>query len=207
MRQLAIVVLALSLAAHLSAATRTWTGAAGNNWTVASNWSGGSAPVAGDDLVFPASGANQNTTTNDFPSGTLFHSIVFSGGGYSLNGNGFTIGAGGISVTDGLHSIYPTITLGAPQTWVLATGSAAIGIPGAINLNGMALTIGGGLPGPISPVLSSVTGNGSINVNGPPAVLTVLGNDNTTAPLTATNIAIVIGGTYPAPIILGDSAA
>lgn len=36
-----------------SAATRTWTGTTSGSWSVASNW-GGTAPVTGDDLVFPA---------------------------------------------------------------------------------------------------------------------------------------------------------
>ena len=39
--------------------------------------------MAGDDLLFP-SGAARLSNSNNFPSGTVFHSVTFSGGGYSL---------------------------------------------------------------------------------------------------------------------------
>src|SRR5947199_46090 len=62
---LALVAAALTPASAL-AATRTWTGAAADgDWTEPANW-GGLAPVAGDDLVFPA-GALRLTNTNNFP--------------------------------------------------------------------------------------------------------------------------------------------
>src|SRR4051812_33447247 len=75
---LSFVILFLGLAPHAFAATRTWTGAgADNSMTDAGNW-GGSAPVAGDDLVFPVS-TSPGGADNDFPAGTVFHSITFSG--------------------------------------------------------------------------------------------------------------------------------
>ena len=58
-------------AAPADAATRTWSGAGGNDqWMTAANWQGGVAPVAGDDLVFPVGGL-QTTNGNDFPVGTI----------------------------------------------------------------------------------------------------------------------------------------
>ena len=46
-----------------AAATATWTGGgADNNWTNALNW-GGTAPVAGDDLVFPVGAARRAIPT------------------------------------------------------------------------------------------------------------------------------------------------
>jgi autotransporter-associated beta strand protein len=76
----------------------TWTGAVpvGSpgvfDWSTAANWDI-RAPVAGDDLVFPAQapGAGLNTT-NDLHSGTEFNSITISGSGYSLSGNPITLG-------------------------------------------------------------------------------------------------------------------
>src|SRR5437763_1419024 len=115
-----VIILSLLWAAHLAAATRTWTGAGGNNWTIAANWKEGGAPVAGDDLVFPAGAANQLTTNNDFPANTSFNSIAFTGGSYRLNGIAITIGAGGIHTTLSaggtdfeLHNIRMPVTLGA----------------------------------------------------------------------------------------------
>ena len=75
--------------------TRTWTGAGtDNNWTTPANW-GGTAPLPGDDLVFPA-GAARLSNTNDFPAATSFTSITISGTGYTLSGNSVALGATGI---------------------------------------------------------------------------------------------------------------
>lgn len=92
----ALGVLALPLAAGSpvgvsAASTRTWTGAdAGNsNWTDPDNWDTG-APLAGDSLVFP-DGAQRKGNTNDFPAGTDFQDITFTGGGYEIDGNGLDL--------------------------------------------------------------------------------------------------------------------
>src|SRR5579872_1715590 len=95
---LAGVTLAL-LSPTAFAATQTWTGTTSGSWSVASNW-GGTAPLPGDDLVFPAAGANQSTT-NDLPSGLPFNSITLSGGSYTLGGNSITLSGGGILTTGG----------------------------------------------------------------------------------------------------------
>ena len=61
---------------YVAATVRTWTGGgADNNWTTLANW-GGTAPVAGDDLVFPG-GAARLSNTNNFGAGTAFNSIRF----------------------------------------------------------------------------------------------------------------------------------
>jgi autotransporter-associated beta strand protein len=79
------------------AATRIWDGGAvlNDRWTDARNWVGNVAPVAGDNVEFPAGiGALDRTTNNDFPAGTLFNSIIFSGDDYTLSGNAVTLGSG-----------------------------------------------------------------------------------------------------------------
>lgn len=85
------------LETRLAPATRIWDGgsAIGNNWTDAANWVGDVAPVANDDLVFPA-GAARLGAANDFLPGTPFNSIRFTAGGYSLNGNQVVLGPGGM---------------------------------------------------------------------------------------------------------------
>ena len=74
-----------------AADTRTWTGgdAVNSNWTDPDNWDLG-APVAGDSLVFPESAA-RNGNTNDFPDGTAFADITFTGGGYEVDGNDLSL--------------------------------------------------------------------------------------------------------------------
>src|SRR5262245_41342632 len=67
----------------------TWHGGAlfTHVWTAKNNWVGNVAPVPGDDLVFPANADRRTTNINDFPPGTGFRSITFTGGGYQLNGD------------------------------------------------------------------------------------------------------------------------
>ncbi|MEI6400271.1 MAG: autotransporter-associated beta strand repeat-containing protein [bacterium] len=91
------------------AATRTWTGTTSGAWSVASNW-GGTAPVTGDDLVFP-SGASNLSNTNDLTENTIFNSITFSGSGYTLSGNPIILGAGLAGITDSAASGGNTIAL------------------------------------------------------------------------------------------------
>ena len=67
--------------------TRTWTGGGGGQlWSDPGNWSGGVAPAAGDNLVFPALNVNKQLT-NDYPQGTLFGSITVDDN-YFMTGSG-----------------------------------------------------------------------------------------------------------------------
>ena len=84
------------------------------------NW-GGTAPVAGDDLVFPANALN-TTNTNDLPADTAFDSIsLFPIPSYTVTGNAIVLGPGGLriggDVTFGL-----SVTLAADQTWMTRSG-------------------------------------------------------------------------------------
>jgi autotransporter-associated beta strand protein len=107
---------------------RVWSGAdlGRTNWSDALNWVGNAIPTAGMDVIFPA-GASQLTTTNDLPSGTVFNSLQFLAGGYTLNGNAITLSAGTASDPGGLLATEPggsgatTTTVNIPIT--LATGS------------------------------------------------------------------------------------
>ena len=139
-RRLALFCLGILLSTlPLSAATVTWTGTTSNLWSVAANW-GGTAPVAGDDLVFPNGAANQSTS-NDFPAGTSFNSISITGGTYTLAGNAITLGAGGLSVSVPSQQISLPITLGASQTWQTTVNTADFTDSGNVNLNGATLTL------------------------------------------------------------------
>jgi hypothetical protein len=208
MRQL-VVILLLLWAADLSAATRTWTGAAGNNWTIASNWKEGGAPVAGDDLVFPAGAANQRTSNNDFPANTSFNSVAFTGGSYLLGGNAITIGAGGIHSTLSaggtdfeLQSLAMPVTVGVSQTWNLVNGFSGVSLESSINLNGMSLAIMD--DGNVAPVIGSgFTGSGSISLTGPAGGFNLNGTSTSTAPFTITNDTVFLKGTYLGPFTLG----
>lgn len=86
-------VLAVPATTFAAADVCTWTGAANANWNNASNWTGcdnGNLPETGDALIFPASASNK-TMNNDFVS-LQASSLTFNGTGYTINGNGFTVG-------------------------------------------------------------------------------------------------------------------
>jgi autotransporter-associated beta strand protein len=155
-------LLLVLLAPSVLAATRTWTGANGVSWSDAGNW-GGTAPVAGDALVFP-SGASNLTNTNNLPAGTLIQSIVIEDE-YQLNGNGIVIGAGGITAnTLGTPGISIPLQLGAAQTWTnIHAPFPELILSGAVELSGFALTLGGSSYGRIT---GTISGSGSITKSG-----------------------------------------
>lgn len=110
------------------AATRTWDGgAADNNWNSATNWSTDTAPVAGDDLVFPANIADRETV-NNITAGTSFNSITFSGSPssdsrYFISGNSIAVVAGITnSMADTGHIFENNVALTSSQT--LNTGAS-----------------------------------------------------------------------------------
>ena len=125
---------------------KTWIGGGANNhWTTAANWTGGSAPQAGDNLVFP-SGVASFSSVNDFPSSTSFESITISGGGYSLTGNGISLFAGILeevaSGQDNSVSI-PIKLLGSQGFHTTGGPSRRLTFHGGIDTNGNILTLEG----------------------------------------------------------------
>jgi len=97
-------------------ATATWTGGGtDDNWTTADNW-GGTAPNAGDDLVF--TGSTRLTPVNDFPADTSFASVTFSAGaqGFNLSGNRITLSGSLTNSDDNTQIINFDINIPATQT-------------------------------------------------------------------------------------------
>ncbi len=135
-----------SPAAH--AATRTWDGGGTNNaWTNPTNWMGDVAPLAGDDLVFPA-GAARLSHSNNFTGGTVFHSILFTGTNYIVSGNSLTLTAG-ISnqpPPGGVNTFSCPLTLGAAQN-IACSNTTSLNLTGQIDLNDQTATFteGGGI--------------------------------------------------------------
>ena len=137
------LVATLWAASPAPAATRTWTGAYFSGyWSAAANWDSG-APVAGDDLVFPAGAADLVNTNN---LGSTFNSITISGSGYVLRGNA-------VGLTSGLTATYASgsstveldINLGASESFECLYSTATIYISGDIDLGSYTLTtIGAG---------------------------------------------------------------
>src|SRR6185369_6503975 len=157
------VMASLTITSTADAATRTWTGTSDGHWNVPANW-GGTLPVAGDDLVFPASGLNQ-TMINDLPAGTLFRSLSLAGE-YTLTGAAIVLGDGGIQYNppngSSVNTIGVAITLGVAQTW--GTLEQGLNIAGSVHLNGHSLTVDADWGRPLT-ISGVIDGTGAIVKN------------------------------------------
>jgi autotransporter-associated beta strand protein len=140
---------------RLSAATVTWTGGgADNNWTTAANW-GGTAPVAGDSLVF--AGITRLAPNNNFAAGTSFTSITFSvgAGNFVIGGNAFTLTGGTSALTNNASS--GTMTISQALTFSTAAPTITVVSGGTLTLSG---TIANG------GFLITTASSGTLNLNG-----------------------------------------
>ena len=186
-----IVVLFLIMVSAIvgEAAVRTWDGGGSDaNWTTAANWVGDIAPVANDDLVFPATSA-QFTTNNNFALLTNFRSITVEGGAYTIGGNLFRLSAG-LTVQSGSLTVNTAITLNGAQ--VFNSGTA-----GTITLLGLSvgssqLTIeGDGITG-----IGLISGSGGVIKNGI-GVAAIIAASGFSGPLTLNNGILVIDANIP----------
>ncbi len=140
-------------------ATKTWDGGGADaNWQTAANWSTDVAPVAGDDLIFPAA-APQQSNNNNFFLLTSFRSITVEGGTYTIGGNPIRL-TNGLNVTTGTQTFNFAITLSGAQTFLADTGGTATIV--LLSLGSAPLTIdGAGIVG-----IGLISGSGSVTKNG-----------------------------------------
>src|SRR6202035_4354592 len=162
---LAVCGVALT-AAGASAASFTWSGAAAAgtpSWSSTANWVGGTAPSTSvETLTFPelpsveCPESKPSTTHTCYQSNNNLLNLnvnaisIDDHSGYSIMGNGITLGAGGIKAstlsTSGLSRapyFFTPITLGAPQTWSF-DGNAVdgqVGFAGEVSGEAQPLTI------------------------------------------------------------------
>lgn len=159
MKTALLAFLSLLMANFAYSATRVWTGASSCLWSEPSNW-GGTAPVAGDDLVF--GDAKCHSVINDYADGTPFHSISFPAqySYYSLRGNRIALGAGGWIQNHDDVDLRLSITLTHSQTWTASIGGLAglMMFEGVLDLGANMLTITG------PAMLASTIGTGGLTV-------------------------------------------
>ncbi|HWF75100.1 MAG TPA: Ig-like domain repeat protein [Solirubrobacteraceae bacterium] len=116
----------------------TWSGAAGaSSWSTAANWVGATAPNGpSGTLSFPALPGCTGTcytSANDLTGASANANAISIDDGvpYQLNGNGLTLGAGGITAapsgsdTGASANITLPLTLSAAQTWSITGGSSS----------------------------------------------------------------------------------
>jgi fibronectin-binding autotransporter adhesin len=155
-RSACLAIGVLVLAAAPAVAQSTWVGGQTPTpttwiWSDPNNWVGGTVPAAGSTITFAdptASAASLAATSNDL-TGLSLTGIAVNGsvaGPVNITGNGFSLGAGGISMTGATQnlSINTNLTLSSSQNW----GTIA----------GRTLTIGA-IPGGNTVALSATTAN------------------------------------------------
>ncbi len=158
--------LVLNAATPLSAATLTWDGgdAVNNNWSDADNWTGLTGAQANDALVFPA-GPGDKATVNNLAAGTVLASLQFTGNSYSVSGNAFALGAGGVTMNvsgPGAASLQPPVSLRNTQTWQVATPDDVLTASGMVTSTGSGLTVTGS--GLVS-LAAGYSGAGALTLN------------------------------------------
>lgn len=103
----ASVILGAALMGSLAQTARaangndTWLGNSSVNWSLAANWTSGSAnkpPIGGDSLFFGFAGSAGSALNNDIAANTAFNGIIFSSGAdaLTLSGNAINL-AGNVS--------------------------------------------------------------------------------------------------------------
>lgn len=135
-----------------------WTGAAGNSWAVAGNWT--TAPAPGASVRFNSSStANLATVLNqDFNISKI--SLIDPAGPVSIGGtHSLTLGAGGLDLSAATSDLTVTapLVLDATQTWAVANGRT-LGVGSAISGSG-SLTVFG--DGKVSLGASNILPNGA----------------------------------------------
>lgn len=186
-----------------SAATKTWIGSNGSQWSVPANWSPSGSPVDGDSLVFPST-ASIRITTNDISNLTVV-GLQFTSSGYTISGNALTVSGtygttGGNTINAPLTFVGTAFTLngdtfsdvnttsaspisfvGTEHTGAFAAGSSDVGFSNAL-------------------LRGSLTGSGRINPNGSGA-LNYIGSSTYTG--TVGGIVNLGGGQLPAAALVG----
>jgi autotransporter-associated beta strand protein len=158
--------------------TETWSGGDANDveWMSNDNWAGLGGVGSDDDLVFPA-GAARTSNHNNFGANFSFHSLTFTGNGYTVTGDQILL-ASGIVNNPGAGAgtaFSPNLLLGASQTF--SCSSSSLTLNGVVNPNTHTLTIDTTSSAASIVMNALINGTGMINKTGP-GKLTVNGDGN-----------------------------
>jgi hypothetical protein len=158
MKSILVSLLFLFVSISANGAIKTWDGGGSDgNLATAANWVGDVSPASGDDLVFPVAA---NTINNNYSSATVFRSLTFQGGNYSLNGNALRL-TNNININGGGHNINAEIILsGTSQTFTSFFNSAVNYKSISVGINSLTVT-GDGLK-----AIETVSGSGTLTCEG-----------------------------------------
>lgn len=147
----AIALLAVAATAGRPASAQTWSGAGGNNlWITAANWSSGTAPASGAEIVFDGSSALQlsnvmggpfTVKSLTFTSGQTQPVTISTGTEQPLS---FNTSGTILNVQSGSHTFSGTNSggTGTPQVWFFSTTGTGINYTYNVDA-GAAFTIAG----------------------------------------------------------------
>lgn len=205
----ALLPVSLALAALLQpalAATHTWTGPAGGQWSNPANWTGGvpTTGEAGGTIVSFGSG----TTSVANISGLVVDQIHFSGGGNTINGAlGSSLSLSGSVQTENIWSVTGTNTFASSLNLNYVNIPTCFVRVDAGTLN-MAATTGGttGIRkrGAGTMVISAVTNTNTGNTSVSEGVLSLNSSGDDTA--VVGNIIVGTGAGTPATLSLAQSS-
>ncbi|WP_338827573.1 autotransporter outer membrane beta-barrel domain-containing protein [Bradyrhizobium sp. 27S5] len=145
------------------AAAQTWTGATSNDWTVGSNWNGGTVPaggavsiVAGSTVVLGVTGPATGTT------GTInVRDAVGAPGSLTIQNGSTLTSTGTVSISDVVGGTATITVTGAGSRWnasTITTGTAGTGI---LNItDGATVTVTSRII-----VTTPVNGTGTLNIS------------------------------------------
>jgi autotransporter-associated beta strand protein len=227
-----IAAVAGQVATH--AATVSWSSSATNtSWSLGSNWVGGVAPQAGDDVVLTTGTAGAVLGSNNTGFGSIaLNSLTLTPNGGSSDltlSSTVTIGSGGIDVktTSGRFVFAGPIVLAADQTWrsttrhiqpSTITGNYKVTQDGSgyifFTTNSPAWSGGLDLRGSVSQLNTFVVGTEITPFGTGTITMTNRKLDGTTAVAPdlrvnspASNLSVATGLTYANPIVLSDPSS
>lgn len=154
-----------------SVAAQTWTGATSSDWTVGSNWSGGTVPVAGTVIIDSPNPAVLGLTGPAIGKSGNFSIGVTAAGTLTIQ-NGSTLTSSGAVVRLGLGGVGIVTVTGAGSQWTASSGqlNVAINGTGILNIqnggqviaqNGLGLGINAGSSGTLN-----ISGGGILQTTG-----------------------------------------
>lgn len=199
MKAIAVAVIFFAASQAGMAATKTWSGlGADANWQTAANWTGNVAPVAGDDLVFPAA-APQQANNNNSTILTSFRSITVEGGAYTFGGNPIRLVAG-LTVNGGTPTFNLAITLNGAQAFTSASGATATVV--ILSVGSFALSIeGSGIV-----AIGLISGSGAVTQNGG-GIGAIVAATGFSGPLTINDGIMIVDANIPNSVVTINTSA
>jgi hypothetical protein len=130
-------------------AVKTWTGAGANeNWNTGGNWSGGTIPAAGDDIIFDgvAPNGNKNCTLNVgfnalSANFTGYTGTFTFGASFTITSGTITLGSGSSYATNATPTSY-TLTVAGTNPG-LVSNNKILPVNLLVNLSGSTFTLTG----------------------------------------------------------------